>query len=114
MCKKNSDKVENTLLNELIVEYLNIRISKEFFIKNQQYESAGKMRDKERILMSKVCKLLPDDPHYVSGDNYEESSSHKARQLIIANHLSKIFGYEIEDGKIDAITLRDFKLRLIL
>ena len=122
MCEKISaqvDKLERVLLNELILECLTTRVSKESFIKKQLYESAGEMRDKERILMIQICELLPEDPYYGSIDNYEESSSHRVRQLIIENRLSEIFGYKIENGReistIDSLTLlRDFKLRLIL
>lgn len=51
--------------DELILEYLNLRLEKVKAIKKQKYDLAAQFRDKERIASKNLFKILNPDVEFV-------------------------------------------------
>ncbi len=53
-------------VDDLIIDFLNLRSEKVKFIKIQNYEFAAQARDKERQKSKEICELLIPDSEFVN------------------------------------------------
>ena len=94
----------NESITNLICEYFDAKYEKAISIKKQDYESAAKLRDKERITSAKLSEYFGDS-------EYKRESFN----LSLSNYCMEHFGFDPKDSLGEDLKqrIREIKLKRI-
>jgi len=65
----------------LIIEYLNIKLEKVKFIKNQNFQFAAEVRDKERVKSKEICDIINPGGEFVNYNTYDKIIDDYCKQV---------------------------------
>ena len=68
-------------VENLIIEYLNLRLEKVKFIKRQNYQFAAEARDKERQKSKEICSILNPGGEFVDWNTCDKIIDDYCRQV---------------------------------
>ena len=68
-------------IDNLIIDYLNLRLEKVKFIKKQNFQFAAEVRDKEREKSKEICSILNPNGEFVDYNTYDKIIDDYCKQV---------------------------------
>ena len=88
------------LSDDLILEYLNLRLDKVKAIRRQSFQLAAEFRDKEREKSKEICKILNPNGEFIDWNTFDK---------IINDYCQQIYNCSTHDYSLCVKSIERFK-----